>query len=119
MARVLLVDNCKSPMNRVSSNPPECEKVSEEILRQRRASRRRELNADVEVIHPREGRGVTINASEGGLRVACDCAMRQGETLLLRVRETAGEERLEQARVVWSRELRDGWIAGLQIVGLH
>ncbi len=105
-------------MHRVSSNPPASD-AAEVLGRQRRTSRRRELNAAIEVIHPREGRGVTINASEGGLRVAVDCAVRQGETILLRVRETIGTDRIEQALVVWSRELPDGCIAGLQIIGLH
>jgi hypothetical protein len=105
-------------MQRVSSDPPASSR-NEELGRQRRGSRRVDLDASVEIIHPRPGRGVTINASTGGLRVAVDCAMREGETFILRVCEALGPERTEQARVVWSRELPDGWIAGLQLIGLH
>jgi hypothetical protein len=105
-------------MHRVSSDPPESS-TSSELGHQRRASRRRELDADVEVLHPRAGHGVTINASDAGLRVAVDCALHKGETCLVRVTSANGSNRLEQARVIWSKEHRDGWIAGLQLVGLH
>jgi hypothetical protein len=121
MAYVLLVmiANPRSlAMHRVTSDPPASSRNPEQ-LHQRRANRRRELDAVVEVLHPREGRGVTINASDGGLRVAVDCALRKGESCLLRISEPCGEPRLEQAHVVWSKELPDGWIAGLRIVGLH
>jgi hypothetical protein len=86
---------------------------------QRRCSRRRPLNAMVEVISPATGHGVTINVSDGGLRVAVDCPLRPDEICLLRIDDFSGAPRLERARVAWSRELHDGWIAGLQLIGLH
>ncbi|MCA9625796.1 MAG: PilZ domain-containing protein [Myxococcales bacterium] len=89
------------------------------LSRQRRSSARRPFNADVELVSPVAGGGVTLNASEGGLRVAVDCPLAAGEICLLYVREGGSPERLERARVAWSRELRDGWIAGLQLIGLH
>lgn len=86
---------------------------------QRRSEIRKPFHATVEVISPTPGRGVTINESNGGLRVAVDCPMRVDDICSLRVDDFTGNARLERARVVWSRELRDGWIAGLQLVGLH
>jgi hypothetical protein len=72
----------------------------------------------VRVIEPALGRGVTINASDGGLRIAVDCALRPGDVCLLVV-DDPSRPALERARVAWSRELRDGCIAGLQLIGLH
>jgi len=86
--------------------------------RQRRAARREPLHAEVEMIEPRIGSGVTINASEGGLRVAVDCRLTEGDRCLLKVCD--GERpRLERGRVVWVRELPDGFIAGLALAPIH
>jgi hypothetical protein len=93
--------------------------VTLESLRQRRTSARRPLHASVDVLEPCEGAGVTINASDGGLRVAVDCKMEPGDIALFYVHEAGKVERLERAHVVWSREVRDGYIVGLRITGLH
>jgi hypothetical protein len=92
--------------------------IEPEVLRQRRGSGRRPLHAEVEVLDP-VGSGVTINVSEGGLRIAVDCTLVAGQVCLLRVHEPGVHRDLCRARVVWARELRDGCVAGLQILGLH
>jgi Tfp pilus assembly protein PilZ len=107
-------------MPQLTSEPPSSQPlVAEVLVRHRRHSRRRPLEAQVEVFQPANGSGFTINVSDGGLRIAVDCPLRIEEVVLLAVREEGKPERLECARVVWVRELRDGWIVGLQLIGLH
>jgi PilZ domain len=89
------------------------------LSRQRRQSARRPYHATVEVVQPAEGQGVTLNVSDGGLRMAVDVDLPQGEVCLFYIREPGGEPELQRARVAWSREVSDGWIVGLQILGLH
>ena len=89
------------------------------LSRQRRRSARRPFHATVEMVQPAAGEGVTLNVSEGGLRIAVDVALPADDVCLLYVCEPGGERKLERARVAWSREVSDGWIAGLQILGLH
>ena len=91
--------------------------VSEE--RQRRTSRRRPLEASVRVVQPAAGAGVTINVSEGGLRVAIDLPLAADQICVLVVSEPGAPEQLVRARVAWARVLDDGCIAGLQRLGLH
>lgn len=93
--------------------------VSLGSLRQRRESGRRPLEAEVDVIEPCTGEGVTINVSHGGLRIAVDCRLEEGDVCMLVIREPAKPVRLERARVVWSQEVRDGCVAGLTVTGLH
>lgn len=93
--------------------------ASLEALRQRRGTRRRPLHADVDVIEPRAGSGVTINVSDGGLRIAVDCTLQVGDVCMLVIREPSMPVRLERARVIWAQELRDGCVAGLSVTGLH
>ena len=90
-----------------------------EALRQRRCSARRPLNASVEMLEPDSGEGVTINVSDGGLRIAVDVMLKVGDVVLFYVREHDKPERLERAKVAWSREQPDGCICGLQLIGLH
>jgi len=89
------------------------------VQRQRRASRRRSLNADIEILQPISGHGVAINESEGGLRIAVDCALIVNETCLLRLCVPFGPARIERGRVAWLREVRDGFIVGLELESLH
>jgi hypothetical protein len=93
--------------------------VTVDALRQRRITRRRPMHADVDVIEPHTGGGVTINASDGGLRIAVDCKLRVNDVCMLVIREPAKPVRLERARVVWAQEVRDGCVAGLTVTGLH
>jgi hypothetical protein len=86
--------------------------------RHRRASRRTPFHASVQVFGPARGRGVTLNASDGGLRVAVDCRLKEGDLCLVRVEDPARGS-VERARVAWSREVPDGCIAGLELLGLH
>jgi hypothetical protein len=93
--------------------------ITAEALRHRRVTRRQPMHADVDVIEPHTGGGVTINSSEGGLRIAVDCILRVNDVCMLVIREPAKPARLERARVVWAQELRDGCVAGLTVTGLH
>lgn len=81
----------------------------------RRASQRWPWHADVELMEPAGGRGTTLNASTGGLRIALDRELPVGEHVVARV-TTAHRETIEHMRVVWSRELPDGWLLGLAFV---
>lgn len=93
--------------------------ITLDALRHRRATRRMPLHADVDVIEPRTGVGVTINVSDGGLRIAVDCTLQVDDVCMLVIREPAKPVRLERARVVWAQQLRDGCVAGLTVTGLH
>ncbi|MEM9693369.1 MAG: PilZ domain-containing protein [Myxococcota bacterium] len=89
------------------------------VVYSRRASRRAPFEARVSVMEPVVADGVTINRSEGGLRVAVGAVLVAGERLTLVVSEHGQPDQLVRARVAWCRELRDGCIAGLEQVGLH
>lgn len=78
----------------------------------RRRATRYPLHADVHVVSPIEATGTVLNASHGGMRVALDVALAAGDEVELEVRFTERVRR-ERARVVWSRELPDGWLVGL------
>jgi len=85
----------------------------------RRASQRFPFHADVELVEPIHTTGVTINASAGGLRVAVEHAVALGDLCVARIRTAVGRETTEKLRVVWRRELPDGWLMGLQFADLH
>jgi hypothetical protein len=81
----------------------------------RRASRRTALQAEIEVLEPVTGRGVALNGSALGIRIAVDCPLAEGLRCTILTRFGPGLERIEAARVVWVLELRDGWVAGLEL----
>lgn len=83
----------------------------------RRASRRYPLNADVEVIEPRETAGIAINASAGGMRIALDEPLAVGDLAVLRVR-TDSRELIEHVRVVWTKPFADGCLVGVEFVSV-
>ena len=89
-----------------SSEPPAAE-------RHRRSARRVPSSVEVEVLAPRAGTGVVLNASSGGARVAVDWPLRRGELVELRLKGQSGVSLVDTMRVVWSREVADGFIAGL------
>ena len=105
-------------MSHVSSDTPISHVTFIGLARQRRRGARRPLNADVRVVEPQEGSGVAINASDGGLRIAVDCALHPDDHVVM-ILSDDGQDTVERARVVWSRELKDGWIVGLERVGLN
>jgi hypothetical protein len=82
----------------------------------RRNARRWPLQAEVEILEPVTGRGVAINGSALGMRIAVDCPLAEGLRCRILTRFGPGLEREENARVVWVLELRDGWIAGLELL---
>ena len=105
-------------MTRLFSNPPISSIRQVVYDRHRRQARRLSSHAPVEVLEPAGGTGVTINASTGGLRVAVDCLLRPGDLCLLIV-DDAARPSGERARVIWSQDVRDGCLAGLQLLTLH
>jgi hypothetical protein len=48
------------------------------------------------------------------MRVAVDCELIEDDEYVIRTRFSAGVVRTGLARVAWSKQVRDGWIAGLQ-----
>ena len=88
----------------------------EEPLDPRRTSVRFPVHAEVELVEPAGATGITINVSGGGLRIALDRAVREGEHCVLRVTHADGVATLEHVRVVWCRELSDGAILGVEFV---
>ncbi len=105
-------------MPRLLSNPPISSIRQVFYDRHRRQARRLPSHAPVEVLEPAGGVGVTINASEGGLRVAVGCLLRPGDLCLFIVDDSTRPS-IERARVIWSQDVRDGCIAGLQLLTLH
>jgi hypothetical protein len=84
----------------------------------RRATRRYNLNADVHIVAPIETDGIVINASAGGLRIAIDAPLEVGATCELKISTTL-KTLDERARVVWCRELPDGFLVGLAFEDTH
>ncbi len=82
----------------------------------RRRSRRYPLSGEVELIEPAWAKGMVINASAGGLRVGLDRVLDAGEECLVEVRTSARQAWRERARVVWRRELPDGYLMGLEFL---
>ncbi len=85
----------------------------------RRRSRRYPLNAEVEIVEPLSASGVTLNASAGGIRILIDREPPRGAECVLEVRFTTSRCSFERARVVWAREIADGWIVGLEFENIH
>jgi hypothetical protein len=84
----------------------------------RRRSRRFPLNAEVDVIEPHSAEGVTLNASAGGIRIVVNEKLEPGSICLLEVHFTNERTSAEKARVVWAREMGDGWIVGLEFTNI-
>lgn len=83
----------------------------------RRRTLRFASHADIELRSRRtSGQGVVINASLGGLRVACTAGPPIDEVCVVQLRDPGSAERTSKARVVWRREQPDGFILGLQYV---
>lgn len=82
-------------------------------LHHRRTARRIPSTVAVEILAPRKGSGVLLNASTGGARVAVDCELVRGELCHVRLVGRSGIALVDSLRVVWAREVADGWIAGL------
>lgn len=84
-----------------------------EELRHRRSARRLPSTVQVEVLGPRKGTGVVMNASSGGMRIAVDCELARGEVCSVRLVGGTGVALFDSLRVVWAHKLADGWVAGL------
>lgn len=79
----------------------------------RRASRRFPMHAEVEVSGDREGNGVVINVSAGGLRMAVEQTLQVGDRCSLQIRTPSNSQWTETGRVVWTRQLPDGYLCGV------
>ncbi len=93
--------------------------LSYPMRQQRRAERRRTVNASVSVLAPYVGSGVTINASRQGLRMAVDCVLATGDACMLRIDRDDQPPQLIRGRVVWTQQVGDGCIAGLELLVTH
>ncbi len=90
----------------------------------RRRSQRLSLNANVKFLEPISAEGVVLNVSEGGMRVAVYqklpadqlCKLQDWYVQVWIDQNTSFTKR---ARIVWSRELPDGWVIGLDFNGLN
>lgn len=80
----------------------------------RRRTTRYTIHANVRVTAPERAFGVVLNGSAGGLRVALDRTFDHGSELTLEVAFPYGRVSHEQAKVVWSRHLPDGYLVGLE-----
>jgi hypothetical protein len=85
----------------------------------RRRHRRYPLNAEVTFLAPAGARGVTLNASSGGLRVAVDQDVTVGDLCAVDVLFPGGRRSLEHCRVVWSQQHPDGFVMGLEFIDVH
>jgi len=85
----------------------------------RRRHRRFSLNAEVTFLAPAGARGIVLNASAGGLRVAVDLEVPEGDLCVLDILLPEGRRSLERCRVVWSRRHPDGFVLGLEFVEIH
>lgn len=79
----------------------------------RRQHRRWSLDATISLRIPRRVEGITLNASRGGLRIAVDRPLPEGEPLRVHVASPEGHMAHETAHVVWQRPVADGYVAGL------
>ena len=80
----------------------------------RRASRRFPMHAEVAVTGDRQGSGVVINVSAGGLRMAVDGSMEVGDRCSLDIRTASNSQWMEFGRVVWTRPMPDGCLCGVR-----
>ncbi len=78
----------------------------------RRQFRRWPLHAELEVPEG-EHRAVTINASAGGLRLASDTPLPEGQSQCFLLRSADGETVELRGRVVWQRPSTGWFLAGL------
>lgn len=84
----------------------------------RRLHARRPLHADVCIVAPIASRGVALNVSDGGIRVALDEAVPVGDRCHVRL-ELGGRARTLSARVVWTREFPDAVLVGMEFLPGH
>ena len=106
-------------MSSPSTEPPESDSHWEMETHHRRGERRSPYDALVRVVSPSGGVGVALNKSDSGIRVVVDCQLSEGQCCSLHLIDRNGTERYEQMRVAWSRRLRDGWVVGLERLGLN
>jgi hypothetical protein len=82
----------------------------------RRRSERVPMHADVEIFEPSAATGVVLNASTGGLRIAVDRPLYVNDVCALRITLGSDDSTITRARVVWVREMKDGFLAGLELI---
>jgi len=82
----------------------------------RRQSTRYAVDGEVSVLGPVQAEGMIFNISAGGLRIAIDQEVEEGDRLDLFVRFNERKTARERAQVMWTREQPDGWVVGLRFV---
>ena len=106
-------------MERITSLVPRGPGDSAAHYGARRQSHRYPFHADVEVLQPVQAAGIALNVSTDGMRIALDHSVDVGSQCLARVVTAPGHETTEPARVVWARELPDGWLLGVAFERTH
>ncbi len=66
------------------------------------------------MLKPFEVRGFALNISEGGIRVAMDLPLPEDKPCVVQISPPEGGSYERHAQVVWSRQLKDGWLMGLR-----
>ncbi|MBI4700350.1 MAG: hypothetical protein HY744_04130 [Deltaproteobacteria bacterium] len=99
-----------------SSPPPASDDAPPTVPRRASRSWPSQIAADVDVLEPAPGSGVSIGARGGTVRVAVDCALERGMRCVLRVLLPSGMPLLLRGTVTWSRPLQDGCVAVLALV---
>ena len=103
-------------MPEVSTFPPPASSKRRCYAAARGLSRRWPLNAQVKFFGQHKATGVTLNASDGGLRVAVDRQLTTGDVCTMQIMYDVDRPEVRRGEVVWTHELRDGCIAGFKFV---
>jgi hypothetical protein len=82
----------------------------------RRGELRQELHAEVELLEPRPGRGMVLNASDGGLRIAMDEGLSPGTWCVLRLTFDDGAKVVLRGRIAWASRRIDGCLLGVELL---
>jgi hypothetical protein len=83
----------------------------------RRRSERESSNANVDFIEPVKAEGVTLNISDGGMRVAVYQEIPADQDCIIKIWLTDNHHVCRRARIVWSKAVADGWVLGLEFAG--
>jgi hypothetical protein len=84
---------------------------------ERRESVRWASDAQVEILTPVPTHASALDVSASGIQLALDEWISTGTTCDLRITTHTGRVIFKRARVVWTRRVRNGCVAGLKVVG--
>ena len=84
---------------------------------ERRESVRWESDAQVEILTPVRMHASVLDVSAAGLQLSLQEWISTGTTCDLRITTHTGRVIFKRGRVVWTRRVRTGCVAGLKVVG--